>query len=285
MPFEVRTFNCPQCGSSLELKNLRSKSLVCSSCNSQIDLTGQQAQVVGRVGARPTPRMTQFRPGLQGMLNGEQHMIIGRVQYRSDEGDVWEEWLLLSASGQYVWISDSEEEGMALWFPFTPAQPIDPNTIREGSTINLRGTPARVRDRGDARITYLEGELTWKARVGDTMDYAEAESASERLSLEWTSDEVEFYYGQRLNRRAIEQAFGLATAAPAGKGAPPKKGGCLSTVLVILVVFVILVICVVVAAAMPSTGSTTGSSGGPSIRFGSPGRSFSGGGGSFGGGK
>jgi len=290
MPLEVRQFNCPQCGSPLELKNLRSKSVICPSCSSQIDMTGEAGQVVGRVGNRPAPRMTQFRPGLQGTLNGEQTMVIGRVQYRGDEGDVWEEWLLLSAQGQYVWISDSEEEGMALWFPFVPTQPIDPNTIREGQTINLRGTPCRVRDRGEARITYLEGELTWKARIGDTMNYAEADSASERLSLEWTSEEVEFFYGPRLNRRAVEQAFGLATAASAAAasvaaGGPKRKGGCLNTALMLLIVVVMLVICVVVASAMPSTGSSSSTSGGPSIRLGSPGRSFSGGGGSFGGGK
>lgn len=283
MPLEVKQLNCPQCGSPLELKNLRSKSVICPSCNSQIDMTGEAGQVVGRVGSRPTPRMTQFRPGLQGTLNGEQYMVIGRVQYRGDEGDVWEEWLLLSAQGQYVWISDSEEEGMALWFPFVPTQPIDPNTIREGHTLNLRGAPAQVRDRGEARITYLEGELTWKARVGDTMNYAEADSASERLSIEWTSDEVEFYYGQRLNRRAVEQAFGLATAGPAAAGSPQRKGSCLSTALVLLIVVVMLVICILVVSVMPSTGGS--STGGLSIRPGSPGRSFSGGGGSFGGGK
>ncbi len=280
MPLEVKQFNCPQCGSPLELKSLRSKSVVCPACNSQIDMTGEAGQVVGRVGSRPRPRLAQFRLGLQGTLNGEPHMVIGRVQYRGDEGDVWEEWLLLSAQGQYVWISDSEE-GMALWFPFVPAQPIDPNTIREGQTINLRGTPCRVRDRGVARITYLEGELTWKARVGDAMNYAEADAASERLSLEWTSEEAEFFHGQRLNRPAVEQAFGLATASSAS-GAK-SKGGCLNNALMILIVVVMIVICVLVMSVMPSTGTVR--SGGPSIRLGSPGRSFSGGGGSFGGGK
>lgn len=281
MPLEVKQFNCPQCGSALELKNLQSKSVVCPSCNSQIDMTGEAGQVVGQVGNRPSPQMTQFRPGLQGTLNGEQVMVIGRVQYRSDEGDVWEEWLLFSAAGQYVWISDSEEEGMAAWYPFVPTAPIDPNTLREGQTINLRA-PARVRDRGQARITYLEGELTWKARVGDTMQYAEAEGSDGRYSIEWTSDEVEFFWGQQLNRRAVEQAFGLATAGAPGGGGPRRKASAMSTVVVFLIVVVMLCLCIAVASAMPSSGSSTR---GPSVRLGSPGRSFSGGGGSFGGGK
>ena len=283
MPLKVRQFNCPQCGSPLDLKNARSKSVICPSCSSQIDLTGPQGQVVGRVGSRPTPRMTPFQPGMTGTLNGEQHMLIGRVLYRSDEGDEWDEWLLLSASGQYRWISDSEEEGMALWEPFVPTDPIDPNTIQEGRSINLRGAPARVRDRGEAKITYLEGELTWKARLGDTMQYAEAEGSDGRYSIEWTPEEVEFYWGQRLNRTEIAQAFGLTSAAvAAASGRSDAKGNCRSAAIVIAVVIVFLVICMVMAM-IPSTGSSGGF--GSGIRSGSSGRSFSGGGGSSGGGK
>ena len=286
MPLEVRQFNCPQCGSPLDLKNARSKSVICPSCSSQIDLTGPQGQVVGRVGSRPTPRMTPFQPGMTGTLNGEQHMIIGRVLYRSDEGDEWDEWLLLSASGQYRWISDSEEEGMALWEPFVPTAPIDPNTIQEGRSINLRGAPARVRDRGEAKITYLEGELTWKARLGDTMQYAEAEGSDGRYSIEWTPEEVEFYWGQRLNRIEIARAFGL-TSLPSGAGATGPKSGKsnrLSAAIVIGVVVIFLCLCIAMTA-LPSTGTSSGTFRGPSIRSGSPGRSFSGGGGSSGGGK
>jgi hypothetical protein len=200
---------------------------------------------------------------------------------------VWDEWLLLSASGQYRWISDSEEEGMALWEPFVPTNPIDPNTIREGHSINLRGMPARVRDRGSAKIDYLEGELTWKARLGDTMEYAEAEGPDGRYSIEWTPEEVEFYWGQRLNRREIEQAFGLTGAqltAAGVSGGGRKKGGCLSTAIVVAIVIVMICLCVAIASAMPSSGSGGSVSfGGSSIRSGSPGRSFSGGGGGGGG--
>jgi hypothetical protein len=257
---------------------MRSKSLICPSCSSQIDLTGQQgAQIVGKVGSRPRPRYLQLQPGMKCTLEGQERMIIGRVVYRGDEGDVWDEWLLLSAAGEYSWISDSEE-GIAHWHPFTPTQPIDPNTIREGGSINLRGQPCRVRDRGEAKITYLEGELTWKARLGDTMQYAEAEGATERLSLEWTPEEIEFYYGQRLNRIEVAKAFGLATQGVTGKGG---KGGCANTAIVIVVIVVFMVFCIAMAA-LPSTGS---SGTGISIRSGSSGRTFSGGGGSSGGGK
>ena len=43
-------------------------------------------------------------------------------------------WLtvLLSASGDYRWLSDDEEEGMVLWHAFTPTQPLDPNGVRQG---------------------------------------------------------------------------------------------------------------------------------------------------------
>lgn len=284
MPPEVKQLNCPQCGSPLDLKNLRSKSIICPSCSSQIDLTGPQYQVVGQVGQRPAPQMTQFRPGLQGALDGEPHMVIGRVLYRGDEGDLWDEWLLLSASGEYRWISDSEEEGMALWTPFVPTAPLDPSAVREGQTINLRGAPVRVRAHGRATIEYLEGELTWKARVGDTMGYVEADSPTERYSIEYTPEEVEFYWGQRLNRGQVEQAFGLAGAGAAASARASGKGGCKNNAAAIAIVVVILLVLCLVCAVLPSSGVTSSSgSRGPSIRLGSPGRSFSGGGGGGGG--
>ncbi len=112
------------------------------------------------------------------------------------------------------------------------------------------------------------------------MQYAEAEGPGGRTSIEWTADEIEFFSGKRLNRAATAQAFGItpqALAASGGRG----KNSCLSNAVLIGFVIIFILFCVVAAALGPGSGA----SGLPSIRSGSPGRSFSGGGGSSGGGK
>jgi hypothetical protein len=258
MPVDVKQLTCPKCGSPLDLKNAgRSKSIVCASCGSQIDLTSPEFQIIGNVGQRPAPQATQFKLGLQGAISGQTYEIIGRVVYHDEEDDIWDEWLLLSAAGEYVWISDSVNEGMALWRSFVPTEPVAPDTIKEGARLNLRNAQVTVRDAGRAKIDYLEGELTWKARVGDKMNYAEADGATQRISIEYTENEIEFYWGQRLDRVVTARAFGVTEAptqfrSAAGSGVKPFKG-CM---LVGLAVFGSL-LCVLVLAFSGSCSTPT----------------------------
>jgi hypothetical protein len=146
-----------------------------------------------------------------------------------------------------------------------------------------------VRAVGEARIDYLEGELTWRAKVGDTVKYAEGEGGGQLHSIEWTSDEVEFYRGNKLDRATTEKAFGIERAAqPAAAGG---RGGCSRVgcivALVILVVVIGAWVLLVPAFGGTSGGSTSGSSStgsfgtshysSGSIRSGSTGRSLGGG--------
>ena len=287
MPLEVKQFNCPKCGSPLSIKNAaRSKSIVCPACNSQIDLTGPEYQVVANVGPRPAPKLRQFQVGMKGTLAGEQHEIIGRVLYRDDEGYTWDEWLLLSAAGDYRWLSDDEEEGMVLWHAYTPSQPVDPNTVRDGQTINLSGAPARVTEVGQAVIAYLEGELTWKARLGETMRALDAKGpGGDMFSIEWTTDEVEFYRGQRQNSAEVASAFGLSKAVAAragGAGAAGKRAAPMAAVIVVAIVAIML--CVCVGAAVGAGGGGSDCAATPEAVRSSDCTGFGSGGGGFGGG-
>ena len=247
MALEVKSFSCPKCGSPLNLKNAaRSRSVVCPACHSQLDLTGPQYQIGANVGPARTPRGLPLRIGLRGVLQGSEREIIGRVLYRDDEGYTWDEWLLLAASGDYYWLSDDEEEGLVLWHSFTPPQPVDPNTVREGQTINLDGTPSRVTEVGSAIIDYLEGELTWKAGKGEKMRALDAEGSGKLYSIEWTDTEIEFYRGQRQNRGEVSRAFGLeaagSPAASAASGRLKKQVG-LGAILIVFIAMAVMAFC------------------------------------------
>jgi hypothetical protein len=123
--------------------------------------------------------------------------------------------------------------------------------VTQGATIDLGEGPARVRERGSAHIDYLEGELTWKARVGDTMQYIDAEGATQLFSIEWTPDEIEFWRGKRVQAREVATAFGIS---PSAAGATPTLAVSGISALIGLVVC-ILAACIVVAA-VGGTGST-----------------------------
>jgi DNA-directed RNA polymerase subunit RPC12/RpoP len=268
MPLEVKQFNCPKCGSPLDIKNAaRSKTIVCPSCGSQIDL-GPAHAVLGTVGPRPAPKLTQFQIGMKGTLAGEQHEIIGRVLYRDNQGYTWDEWILLSAAGDYRWLSDDEDEGVVLWHIFTPTQPLDPNTVRDGQTINLTGDPVHVTEVTHATIAYMEGELIWKAKVGDTIRALDAAGPQgEMFSIEWTGDQIEFYRGERMNRADAAVAFGLpaisrpttANAADDDTAGDSTRAARVQTPIggILSIVLFIIIFCVCVGAVFGAGGGSS----------------------------
>ena len=289
MALEVKQLTCPKCSAPLDLKIAgRSKSIICASCGSQIDLTSPDFKILGNVGTRPDPQVTQFTIGMKGKIGGKEYQIIGRVVYRDDEGDVWDEWLCLSAAGEYIWISDSENEGMAIWYSFTPKKPVDPSTLGVGQHLNLRDTDVKVRDMGRANIDFLEGELTWKASVNDKMRYAEVDGPSQRISIEYTENEIEFYWGRRLDRIATARAFGVPRKSlsipekPKRSLIPNINPTCSSWILNVIIAIIVIVLMIIAGNIIPAGSGSGGSS--SSIRSGSSSsRSFGGGGGGGGG--
>lgn len=301
---EVRQLNCPNCGAPLSVQDARrAKSAVCSTCGSQIDLTDPNLGILGQFNANLSPPKTPILPGMSGQFE-EQFQVIGRIRYRDEEA--WDEWLMITTEGRYRWLSEGRE-GFSIWDPFVPVNPIDLGTVGNydqmvGQTLNLDGNAARVTDRGTGTVEFIEGEMSWKARAGDQMNYLEAEGGGWRYSVEWTPEEVEFFRGQRIEDNAVRRAFGLPERA-----APPRRrrGGTSITLIVAIVVIVLVCLCIVVAASADtgasngegpgffpipigvgggSGGSSGGSSGGGSIRGGSPGGRGGGGSGSGGGG-
>jgi hypothetical protein len=283
MALEVKQLNCPHCGASLSVKNARkAKVLVCESCGSQLDLTSPEYAVVGQAILGSALPASPIRLGQFATFDGVKWMVVGRVRYRDEEW--WDEWLLMTEEGKYQWLVESDGD-FSLYQPFAPTSPVDPNQV--GDSVDLEGIEAKVTERGQATIAYLEGELTWKARIGDKMNYVEAEHDDGIYSIEWTENEIEFFRGQEIDQSEVYQAFGFDAGAPSIGTAAKAGGGAASGVVLIvavIIIFVILCICCSVCGGV----SGGGSDGGPSIRIGAPsggGGSFGGGGGGFSGGK
>ncbi|MCS6800806.1 MAG: DUF4178 domain-containing protein [Chloroflexota bacterium] len=297
MPLEIRKLSCPRCGASLEVLNARrTKTLVCRSCGSQLDLTDPALQVVANLtNVRATPR-TPISLGMWGQFRGKQWQVIGRVRYR-EEGAFWDEWLLMTEEGELLWLTEGEE-GFTLYDPIVPREPTDPETV--GLTLTLDGTRYPVRARGIGTIDYLEGELTWKATRGDQVRYLDAQLGQTKAAIEWTPSEIEFFRGEKLPANAVRQAFGLPLLRPDqvvfGSGRP----SLLSALVLAVIVFICVCGClassitideredgsvdiafVPFAGASPGAGSGFGgtSRSGGGTRSGSGGSSRSGGGG------
>lgn len=205
--FELEQLKCPKCGGTVELRaGAGAKTLVCGFCHSVIDLGGEGAAVTGKT--RRTKPTVPIKLGTQGTFEGERHQVIGWLRYEGwDDEDRWrwDEWLLASSKGGYLWLSYDDEEGFVLQKKITPTKAFNPRSDR---SISVPGGTARVTERAKAKIIALDGELTWRAKVGEQINYLDARRGDMRYSVEYTKDEIELTGGPALTEVEVWKAFG-----------------------------------------------------------------------------
>jgi len=205
---KLEAIKCPKCGGALELRGgSAAKTLVCDFCRSVIDLTQEQAAVVGQIKRKARPAMP-IELGMEGTFDGELCQVIGWIRYEGwDDEDRWrwDEWLLASSKGEFRWLSYDTEEGFLIQEKIAPTEPFDP---RRSVFVPTPGGRARVTERSPARIIALAGELTWQAKVGERIKYLEAVRGSARYSVEYTKDEIELLEGRALSALEVWRAFG-----------------------------------------------------------------------------
>lgn len=206
---------CPNCGAPLELKNSdKARMKFCSFCSTQIDLVSSEHRVLSKYAEKPAPPKSALKLGDKGSINNITYQIIGRIRYRDTRNYAWwDEWLMLSESGQYLWLVEDDWE-FILTHKYTPKVPTDPNTV--GQYFDIDGMHLEVEDNSDAVVQFFEGELTWKAEVGETIHYLDAWKGEDTLySVEWTDREILYFIGKDIPATAIYNSFGL--------GKPPAE--------------------------------------------------------------
>lgn len=243
----ARSLGCPSCASPIDVKNaLKARTVVCPSCGSQLDLSRQPFEVIGAFAVGANAPEEPLAIGMRGTLPGqvpESFEIIGRIRLQGQEADdygaidvyQWDEWLLLTERGQSVWLEVDEGE-------YELQHALDEPPV---STEALLAAPVGGRsadhtfhliERGQAHIIHVEGELTWRAKVGDPITYADFLTSAGPMGAEWTDEEVEFFTrakvterqvfemlghkdlleAQATHARELSRTMGLAWAGPAG---------------------------------------------------------------------
>lgn len=205
---ELDLLQCPHCNGSLKLRSgTRARTLVCQHCNSVLDLTSDQAQIVGQLGRRYRPSMP-IELGMEGAFDDRQYQVIGWLRYEGwDDEDRWrwDEWLMASSTGQFRWLSYDAEEGFLLQKEIAPTQAFNPSTA---TSIPVPGGSAHITERSPCKIVALDGELTWQAKVGEHMRYIEAKLGELCYSVEYTQDEIELLEGRAVSDLTVWRAFG-----------------------------------------------------------------------------
>ncbi len=196
---------CPNCGGQVEIHPDRGiKSVACTHCGSVLDLTGGQAEIIGRFKKQFAP-LQDILPGAEATFAGERHLVTGWLRYKGwdDESSwKWDEWQLVSDTGAVRYLSYSSDEGFLLQTPIRPT----PAVSRRG--IELPDGRVGFSELSPASIIGMAGELTWRPRLDETLQVGEAKRKGVHYSAELTADEVEVVGGKSLSPLEVWTALG-----------------------------------------------------------------------------
>ncbi|MDD3627401.1 MAG: DUF4178 domain-containing protein [bacterium] len=269
MGIEYKEIKCPNCGAPLKLKGSLTKVTVCEFCNSEIDLTKENGIKVGERSRKEYPSRMPVKLGQLAKFNNKEFELIGRLVYEfedEDEIDYWEEFLFLSAEGEYLWL-ECDVEGYMLYSEFRPKRPINPRELRKGQVVDLDGISGTVDETGDAKFAFFEGELTWKAKLDSAINYIDIKMTDgSGVSIEYNEKEIEFFRGRSMTRQAVYAALGIPIPAP------PKGSKLANTIFTIVVIIIVIICCLMsmmggggssssVRTSSPSTSSFSSSGG------------------------
>jgi len=202
---------CTHCGAPLDiLGGGRVQTITCRYCHSVLDMNDHY-KVLSSFNATDRPKIP-FSIGMHGTIKGVAWTIIGLVEYKSDDPSdaPWVELCLFSPTHGYAWLT---KEGSHYYFA-KRVRDFDLFTWMEKKPKSLfyrKGHYLQKEPLYFSFISYVEGELTWIAKKNDRFmvwDYSGVQFQA--LSIEENSGELEVYHSQRLDKKRLFHAFGIA---------------------------------------------------------------------------
>jgi endogenous inhibitor of DNA gyrase (YacG/DUF329 family) len=237
-------FNCPNCGSPVDVKLAGSKSITCGACNSLIDLSqGLGGDLQHAMQDEPVKPLIAL--GSMGTLQGKSWQIVG-FQHRmgheigdEDESFGWDEYLLFNAKAGFIFLVDATD-GWSIVKPATGAP-----TKQGNKAYSYLGTSYSLQYSYQAETTYVAGEFYWQVQRGQTTFNEDYAGGKNLLSSEKAGQELTWSVGSKVDHASVAAAFKIkgrdndfqrADAAPLGSSGL----GIIGWIVIILVIIMIL---------------------------------------------
>lgn len=198
---DVERLRCPSCGGPIKLFVADSERATCPSCRAVLDVAHGTLSAVGQLEAR---RQALTIPlGTAGTLCDEDVLVIGFVERTTTDGYAWNEYLLHTERG-YRWLVEDNRH-------YTYVREISPSEARQGVFgATYKGRSFKRFQTSRAKITYVIGELYWKAEVGDSAALEDFIRPPEMLSKEESHNELHWSLGTYVPAREVWRGLKLA---------------------------------------------------------------------------
>jgi hypothetical protein len=242
---KTQQLTCPNCGGDVpKLSGERAERLGCPYCGAVSDIAlrtvvAQQERL---------QRATDIPIGSQGTLANASWLCIADMRRgTSFEGEPygWEEYLLFSQGLGFRWLVKDPESG---WSWVAPVNLAELDLQQAHSRVGYQGRAFGLRNRNQARVEYVLGEIYWKCQVGETTSVTDYVAGRDVLSRESSSGvEARWSLSTPMPWPVIARAFnlpvkGAGAVSPASSGDGASSGGSGSNLLSIVIIVVVLVL-------------------------------------------
>jgi len=201
-----RSENCPHCQTPIPLRSGDdAASAVCNGCGSVSQVSPEGLKVLQVASAKETKPYYDppLKIGQTFTWDGKRYQTVAWVVYEDDEGYPYEEQLLFSDEGGYLWLSFYNNHctiGARIFDGPRFAQAED-----MPEKLLFRGRKFRKTEVATSRVTHVVGELPWICQIGDRTKYAEAACEPYRLAGEWSQTENEWFLGKYVGRKELQK--------------------------------------------------------------------------------
>lgn len=194
-------FNCPSCGAQNTFNVPNSVYTVCPYCKASIFRQGDQLINLGKV-AELAEDNSPIQLRSMGVYQGKTFSVVGRVRMQWADG-FWNEWCLYFNDGKYGWLGEAQGEFLMM-LDFTDREPVKFSDCKLNDKYTLQKKEYIVADLKKSKVYMSEGELPFRAHVGD-----EKFSADLRPSFGTHFGSLEYDDGAELARVYLGEAMTL----------------------------------------------------------------------------
>lgn len=182
---KLDALDCPSCGTPIKYLPGLTASLVCQSCQTQIDAASPKAEVLA-TGEKHDRQQFTLPLGAVGKLGNQEFTIIGVMRRADDEATEWTEYLLYGSRTGFTWLVETAEGWSRA------------NVLDQWPSSMVLGAPVVTLDKADYNklydynsvVTYVAGAFNWRVKVGDYTHVYEYKRQQVTLAAEATASEV-----------------------------------------------------------------------------------------------
>ena len=208
---KVQSFNCPSCGSPLQVAHDGIESVGCGSCGAVLDTTHEKVALLSKaVAALKQPRLPL---GSKGTLRGEPVEIIGYMQRCMTAEGVeycWGEYVCLGRDNALVWLTEYDGH----WNIARVAN----RSVRAIGDVKYDGMDFKHFQGYQAHVKYVIGEFPWRVRIEEAATVDDYVAPPRMVSRERTVNEETWTVAEYARPEEIAEAFGVESGLPDPRG-------------------------------------------------------------------